>query len=151
MASVSSTFLGFSIKGDVIPQSKSRYLSDNILCILQAKKKQDFSLPLEVGLDPIIAGKKGVKLNSLTVFDPHEGHLLGKINFFEFCGLFEISTLNTCGITSPALCIKIASPILMSFLFISSSLCNVALETITPPTFIGSIFATGVKAPVLPT
>ena len=61
-----STFLGFSIKGDVIPQSKSRYLSDNILCILQAKKKQDFSLPLEVGLDPIIAGKKGVKLNSLT-------------------------------------------------------------------------------------
>ncbi len=61
-----STFLGFSIKGDVIPQSKSRYLSDNVLCILQTKKKQDFTLPFKVGLEPIIAGKKGVKLNSET-------------------------------------------------------------------------------------
>ena len=43
------------------------------------------------------------------------------------------------------------SPILISFLFISSSLCSVAFDTITPPTFIGSIFATGVNAPVLPT
>ena len=34
---------------------------------------------------------------------------------------------------------------------ISSSLCNVALDTRTPPTFTGSNFATGVRAPVLPT
>ena len=39
----------------------------------------------------------------------------------------------------------------MSFLLISSSLCNVALETTTPPTVTGSTLATGVIAPVLPT
>ena len=39
----------------------------------------------------------------------------------------------------------------MSFLFISSSLCNVALDTTTPPTVTGETFATGVIAPVLPT
>ena len=39
----------------------------------------------------------------------------------------------------------------MSFLLISSSLCNVAFETTTPPTVIGSTFATGVIAPVRPT
>ena len=52
--------------------------------------------------------------------------------------------------TSPALSIVTVSPILISFLMISSSLCKVALETLTPPIFTGSIFATGVKAPVLP-
>ena len=55
-----------------------------------------------------------------------------------------------CGITSPALSTTTVSPILISFLFISSSLCNVAFETKTPPILIGFIFATGVKAPVLP-
>ena len=43
------------------------------------------------------------------------------------------------------------SPILMSLRIISSSLCKVALETTTPPIFTGFIFATGVRAPVLPT
>ena len=61
-----STFLGFSIKGDVISKSESRFLSDNVLCVLKAKKKQDLILPLKVGLDPIIAGKKGVKLQVVT-------------------------------------------------------------------------------------
>ena len=45
----------------------------------------------------------------------------------------------------------IVSPTLTSFLFISSSLCKVAFETTTPPTVTGSIFATGVIAPVRPT
>ena len=53
-------------------------------------------------------------------------------------------------ITSPALSTVTVSPIRISFLFISSSLCKVALETNTPPMFIGFIFATGVNAPVLP-
>ena len=61
-----STFLGFSIKGAVISESESLFLSDNILCILKAKKKQDIKFPVEVSLDPIIAGKKGVKINSVT-------------------------------------------------------------------------------------
>jgi len=54
------------------------------------------------------------------------------------------------GITSPALSTVAVSPILISFLFISSSLCKVALDTTTPPILIGFIFATGVSAPVLP-
>ena len=41
------------------------------------------------------------------------------------------------------------SPSLTSFLVISSSLCKVALEIITPPTLTGCSFATGVNAPVL--
>jgi len=61
-----STFLGFSIKGDVISESDSRYLSDNILCVLKAKKKKDLVFPLDVSLNPIIAGKKGVKLKAVT-------------------------------------------------------------------------------------
>ena len=61
-----STFLGFSIKGDVIAKSESIYLSDNVLCVLKVNKKQDISLPFEVKLDPIIAGKKGMKLKSFT-------------------------------------------------------------------------------------
>ena len=89
-------------------------------------------------------------LNSFFVSAPHK-HFLGKIYFSLLLSLFEMSTETTWGITSPALWIIIVSPILMSFLWISSSLCKVALDTTTPPTFIGSTFATGVIAPVLPT
>ena len=81
---------------------------------------------------------------------PQDGQFNGKINFFEFLSLFFKSTEITCGITSPALSTVTVSPILISFRIISSSLCNVALETITPPIFTGFIFATGVSAPVLP-
>ena len=82
--------------------------------------------------------------------DPHEGHFNGKINFFDFLLLFFKSTEVICGITSPALSIVAVSPTLISFLIISSSLCNVALDTVTPPILTGFIFATGVRAPVLP-
>ena len=61
-----STFLGFSIKGDVISKSESTFLSDNILCILKVKKTQEIIYPIEMSLDPIIAGKKGIKLKSFT-------------------------------------------------------------------------------------
>ena len=87
----------------------------------------------------------------MIVFDPHDGQFSGKINFLEFFNLFFISTESMCGMTSPALSITAVSPTLISFRLISSSLCNVAFETITPPILIGFIFATGVKAPVLPT
>ena len=90
-------------------------------------------------------------MKSFTVFEPHEGHLSGKIYFFELFALLLISAETTCGITSPALSTLTISPILISFLAISSSLCKVAFETTTPPIFTGSIFATGVSAPVLPT
>ena len=73
------------------------------------------------------------------------------MNFLLLLLRFSILTDTTWGITSPALCISIVSPTLISFLCISSSLCKVALETTTPPTVTGSTFATGVIAPVLPT
>ena len=85
------------------------------------------------------------------VFDLQDGHLFGKINDLDLLFLLERSTLITCGITSPALSIFTISPILISFLIISSSLWRVALDTITPPILIGSTFATGVNAPVRPT
>ena len=91
-----------------------------------------------------------MKLYSLIVFDPQEGHSEGNINFFDSLFLSFKSTETTCGITSPALSIKTVSPILISFRIISSSLCNVALDTTTPPILIGLILATGVNAPVLP-
>ena len=53
------------------------------------------------------------ELNSFSVFDPHEGQLVGKLNFFEFFFLLLRSTSITCGITSPALSINIVSPILI--------------------------------------
>ena len=61
-------------------------------------------------------------LNSFSTLDPQEGHLFGKIYFVDFEFLFFRSTETTCGITSPALSIFTTSPILISFLFISSSL-----------------------------
>ena len=91
-----------------------------------------------------------ILLNSFIVSKP-QGHFFGKLNFFDFPSLFFISTSKTCGITSPALSIFTVSPILMSFLIISSSLCKVAFDTTTPPIFTGLTFATGVKAPVRPT
>ena len=89
-------------------------------------------------------------LNSFTVFEPQNGHFVGNINLIEFFDLFFKSTEIICGITSPALSTTTVSPILIFFRLISSSLCKVAFETTTPPIFIGFIFATGVKAPVLP-
>ena len=91
-----------------------------------------------------------ILLNSLIVFELHDGHFFGKINFGDFLSLLVLSTERIWGITSPALSIVAKSPILISFLSISSSLCRVALDTITPPMLIGLIIATGVNAPVLP-
>ena len=87
----------------------------------------------------------------MTVLEPHEGHFFGNINFDDFVSLFALSTDNIWGITSPALSIVAKSPILISFLSISSWLWSVTFVTVTPETKTGSILATGVSAPVLPT
>ena len=57
----------------------------------------------------------------------------------------------TCGITSPARCTITVSPSRMSLRLMSSSLCRVARETVTPPTSTGSSTAHGLSAPVRPT
>ena len=90
-------------------------------------------------------------LNSFSIFDPQDGQLSGNLYFTDFVFLFFKSTETTFGITSPALSILTISPTLISFFLISSSLCKVAFETITPPMLTGSTLATGVSAPVLPT
>ena len=57
----------------------------------------------------------------------------------------------TCGITSPARWTITSSPSRMSLRLMSSSLCSVACETVTPPTSTGSSCAHGLSAPVRPT
>ena len=66
MSGGKNTFLGFSIKGDLIPVSKTSYLSDNIICHIKAKSNTKLTFPMEVSLNPIIAGQRGVKLESNT-------------------------------------------------------------------------------------
>ena len=66
-------------------------------------------------------------------------------------GRFSSTTEATSGITSPALRTITVSPIRISLRSISSSLCSVALVTVTPPTNTGLRRATGVIAPVRPT
>ena len=57
----------------------------------------------------------------------------------------------TCGITSPARWTITWSPSRISLRLMSSSLCSVARETVTPPTCTGSRIAHGLSAPVRPT
>ena len=59
-------------------------------------------------------------LISLKSFDPI--NTIGKINLLDLLFLFSKSTDKTCGITSPALCKRTLSPILISLRIISSSL-----------------------------
>ena len=80
-----------------------------------------------------------------------QGQVEGKEKTVLLDDLFSGIEETICGMTSPALCTRTWSPSLISFLLISSSLCNVALDTNTPPILIGSSSATGVKIPVRPT
>jgi len=66
MSGGKSTFLGFSIKGEMLPASESAYLKDNILCHLNVNVVGELELPMEVSLDPILAGKRGIKLEAQT-------------------------------------------------------------------------------------
>ena len=56
-----------------------------------------------------------------------------------------------CGITSPARCTITSSPSRISLRLMSSSLCSVAREIVTPPTSTGCRIAHGLSAPVRPT
>ena len=56
----------------------------------------------------------------------------------------------TSGITSPALLTMTVSPGRTSFSLTWSELCNVAVETVTPPTKTGSSTANGVAEPAAP-
>jgi hypothetical protein len=70
-------------------------------------------------------------------------------NSLRSAGRWRTST--TLGITSPLRSISTVSPMARSSRAISSSLCNVALDTVTPLTTTGRSRATGVSTPVRPT
>ena len=82
---------------------------------------------------------------------PQVGQWVGGVQGSAPAGRRSRMTATICGITSPARCSCTVSPTRMSLRAISSSLCSVARDTSTPPTFTGSSSATGVSAPVRPT
>ena len=86
-----------------------------------------------------------------TIAEPHSGHFVGITNGFASRGRFSGTTRTTSGITSPARRTITVSPMCTSLRRTSSSLCSVALVTVTPPTNTGASRATGVIAPVRPT
>src|SRR5437867_7666711 len=85
-----------------------------------------------------------------TSFVPHDGHFLGKRQGLESFGRFEGTGPTTSGMTSPARRTITVSRGRTSLRLTSSSLCRVAVVTVTPPTNTGSSWAKGVTTPVRP-
>ena len=87
-----------------------------------------------------------------TVAVPHNGHFLGGFALRSLLPLrFWITGETTCGITSPARSTTTSSPSRTSLRSRSSSLCRVAVLTVTPLTWTGSSIANGSRWPVRPT
>ena len=82
---------------------------------------------------------------------PHTGQVRGILNSRTSTGRRSSRTRATSGMTSPARRTLTVSPMRISLRRNSSSLCSVALVTVTPPTNTGARRATGVNAPVRPT
>ena len=90
--------------------------------------------------------------SGLTVGVPHIGHFFGgRALRSRLPSRRWISGAITCGITSPARVTTTSSRSRTSFFARSSSLCRVAVETVTPPTCTGSSIANGSRRPVRPT
>ena len=86
-----------------------------------------------------------------TVAVPHIGHFFGGFGLrrpFFLRGSFGATTA---GITSPARITTTSSPSRTSLRARSSSLCRVAVLTVTPPTWTGSSIANGNRPPLRPT
>src|SRR2546421_5695150 len=80
----------------------------------------------------------------------HDVHLFGNLHTFALDGRLERTGPTTSGITSPARRTMTVSPSRTSLRLTSSSLCSVAVLTVTPPTNTGSRKANGVTIPVRP-
>jgi hypothetical protein len=81
---------------------------------------------------------------------PQDGHRRGNRHGLAFGGRFDNTGPTTSGMTSPARRTMTVSPSRTSFRRTSSSLCRVAVVTVTPPTYTGSNRAKGVTIPVRP-
>src|SRR5438876_790698 len=88
--------------------------------------------------------------SGLTISAAQSGQRFGILNGFV---PFRCSPAGPtiCGITSPARWTITSSPSRMSLRLMSSSLCSVARDTVTPPTATGWSMAHGFSAPVRPT
>ena len=95
--------------------------------------------------------RKSTSPSSRTASLPHTGQLRGMVNGVGSPTRLSTSTETTSGITSPARRTTTVSPTRTSLRRASSSLCSVALVTVTPPTNTGASLATGVSLPVRPT
>ena len=89
--------------------------------------------------------------SSLNNLLEQTGHAVGNVITTSSPVLNSAIDLMMYGITSPARSTKTVSPIIKSFSFITSSLNNEIDPTVTPLICTGSILATGVIEPVLPT
>jgi hypothetical protein len=88
--------------------------------------------------------------SGLTISASQSGQRFGILNGFV-PGRCAPAGPTICGITSPARWTITSSPSRMSLRLMSSWLCSVARETVTPPTSTGSSIAHGLSAPVRPT
>ena len=88
--------------------------------------------------------------SGFTTSTPQSGQRFGMRNRFV-PGACSPAGPTTWGMTSPARWTITRSPSRMSLRLMSSSLCSVAFETVTPPTCTGSSSAHGFSAPVRPT
>ena len=86
-----------------------------------------------------------------TAGEPHDGQTWGKSYGSASGERLSSTTRTTSGMTSPARRTTTVSPGRRSLALISSSLCSVARETVTPARLTGSRMATGVSTPVRPT
>ena len=88
--------------------------------------------------------------SGFTISVAHSGQCVGILNGFvpRRCAPAGPTIW---GITSPARCTITSSPARMSLRLMSSSLCSVAREIVTPPTSTGCQHAHGLSAPVRPT
>ena len=73
-----------------------------------------------------------------STFDLHTGQRSGGAYGFPRRTPFLITGPSTWGITSPARVTSTQSPARMSFVWIRSKLCSVAVVTVTPPISTGS-------------
>src|SRR5207248_9874140 len=80
----------------------------------------------------------------------HDGHVFGNRHRRELFGRFDGTGPTPSGMTSPARRTITVSLGRTSLRFTSSSLCSVAVRTVTPPTNTGSSCAKGVTTPVRP-
>ncbi len=76
--------------------------------------------------------------SSRTSGSPHTGHSPGNVHGVEPFGRSDRTGPTTSGITSPARRTTTVSPGRTSLAATSSSLCRVAVVTVTPPTNTGS-------------